>query len=283
MVEILHPVHENPGYCPGKTRMTNPAELVLMTVNPTRGARRPFSERRESSRERARSFNPDGQHYAIRWHTGNISQAFRSQDEAQRILQRFHGKGEIIRVNPMPAGSERYRNPVGAEPAQAREIREGFTHSESKRYRVVDEPLIPAGDYAELGKMDMLAVKPTPTGTTNQVQEIPFEPDVILISGTSRRQMYFAGGDQKLTAREVRIFTSAGGDRIDLGECHAIAYLATKYHPEVENSAAGKEVPWIHKFGEENGIRPRLFYHPSLERFSLEGGSYRVEDAGIVN
>ena len=59
--------------------------------------------------------------------------------------------------------------------------------------------------------------------------------------------------------------------------------LARKYHPEVDNAAAGENVEWHHLFGEETGERPALYYDVGTERLLLRGGAYRVEDAGIVN
>lgn len=290
VVEILHPAHENPSYCPGRSQMTNPAELVLMGVgNPMRKRNQFFADVAEyaaadlaasdiekSGKHKHR--NPGGR-YAIRWHTGNISHAMRSESQARRLLAQFHGKGEIIRVNPLPL---RRRNPETVE--QAREIREGFTHSTSNRYTVMDEPHIPAGDYAELGRLVSLNVKPTSSGSTSQVQELTFERQgVVAISDVSRRQIYFAGGDQHLEPEEVALFTSEKHGLLELGACREIVYLATKYHPEVGNSAAGKKVEWVHRFGEESGLEPKVLYNSSLERLLLRGGNYRVEDAGIVN
>jgi len=331
VVEILHPRHENPGYCPSKTRMTNPAELVLMTANPMNprvsGSRFTDAEKKElrriglkpshyttpedvasakdmlrrteEIRQRERSGfysrrNPrsGGEHYAIRWHTGNISQAFHSEDEAQRILDRFHGAGTIIRVNPMPAHRERYRNPIAtSEAGTAREIREGFTHAESRGYRVADEPHIPAGDYAELGTSGYvtdgaeraeayLAVKPAKGGY--RLQLTLEQRGITFVSDTSRRQIWIAGR-YEMSEREVAQFTDDRRPSVNLGECVGIGYIAVKYHPEIENHAAGKRILWEHQFGEETGVCPYLIYDRTHARLLLEGGAYRVEDAGIVN
>lgn len=275
VVEILHPRHENPSSCVAKMRMPNPAELVLISgINPMpeRSGGRPSRSQRMSSAL-----------YAIKWHTGNVSQAFQSRAAAEKVLERFHGKGELIRVNPMPLSGERYKNPVGAEAEQAIEIREGFVHRGSKGYRVMNEPHITAGDYAELGPLVALGVKPTSLGNTDQVQEIGFARKPILLSDTSRRQLYFAAGDQRLTSSELRTFTSHLTGTAELGVCETIVYIAAKYHPEVGNDAAGKKVEWIHPFGEENGIKPTLWYDTEHQRLILRGGDYRIEDRGIVN
>lgn len=299
VVQILHPRHENPGYCPSKTRMTNPAELVLMGANPMR--RNPRSTFGMTAREAEREVGKHDRiaarlakkypHFAIRWHTGNISQAFRSHDEAERILRRFHGAGEIIRINPMPASRERYRNPATAE--AAREIREGFVDHESHSYRVANEPHIPLGDYAELGTSGYvedsdtgeraeayLAVKPAKGGYRLQIMLV--RRGVAFLSDTTRRQIWI-GGRYEMPEREIAQFANDRDDPITLGECFGIGYIAVKYHPQIDNHAAGRRILWEHEFGEEDGNRPRLVYHAGIARLSLEGGNYRVTDAGIVN
>jgi hypothetical protein len=348
VVEILHPTHENPGYCPSKTRMQNPAELVLMGANPSRGdffdespeqtkkrlakegkkwtpkavwkhyeslRRKELRERkaaddrsknptrsqrirgaRERSaeirhvREEFRSERNPSQRWAIQWHTGNISQAFHSRGEAERMLGAFHDAGKIIRVNPMPAESERYRNPIGAEAAEAQEIREGFVHQESRGYRVADEPLIPSGDYAELGTGGMvrgdgesaeayLAVRPAKGGYRLQIG-IP--KGVTFLSDTTRRKIWIAGAVE-ISPMELAMFTDEHAGRVTLGEAMGIGYIAVKYHPQIENHAAGRRILWEHEFGEETGVRPTLIYHAEQQRLSLEGGAYTVKDEGIVN
>ena len=304
----------------------NPAELVLMGVNPLFGlfgggkkeskhqkqarkvkekhreqikkirsrARRAQSECTRSCRQRypIPRRNPLGPRYAIRWHTGSISQAFDTRGEAESMLARFHGKGEVIRVNPMPLRSERYRNPLsaedvapdrGAEAQEAIEIREGFVDHESTGYIVANEPHIPRGDYAQLGPLVELGVKPTSSGSTNEVQRIHFSPRPLVICDTSRRQIYFAGGEQRQSERDLPKFTSSRSGVVELGQCRSIVYVAAKYHPQAGNDAAGKLVEWQHEFGEENGILPKLFYDVDRQRLLLRGGDYRIEDRGIVN
>lgn len=294
VVEILHPQHENPSYCPSASRMRNPAELVLMGLNnPMRRRRNQLPALAEDVigsaggeiaaqdlTRRSRRRNAGGKHFAIRWHTGNISNAYPTQAEAESILRRFHGAGEVIRVNPIPLRGERYRNPVDtADAEEAKRIRSGFVDREARGYSVYDEPHIPAGDYALIGPLLSLAVKPAIGG---EVQQIEFHPRPIAISDTSRTQIYFAKR-AGLSVQELRRFAAQDSGVVRLGECREIVYLAAKYHPEVGSSAAGKEVEWQHQFGERSGEKPDLFYDTHHERLLLRGGAYRVEDAGIVN
>lgn len=303
VVEILHPRHENASYCPARARMTNPAELVLMGMagNPMRKvigqtkprkgetvAQQKFREYKErvermpkpirdvfENKTRHHHHNPSRQHYGIRWDAGNVTGSYNSRAIAERVLRSFHGKGKVIALNPSPL---RRRNPVDAE--TAREIRTGFVDRESRRYIVMDEPHIPPGDYAELGILFSLAVKPANGG---EVRDLEFNSGIHVISDTTRRQIYFAGGNQRLTERELQIFTGEAANNVELGGCREIIYVAKKYHPEVGNAAAGRAVEWRHKFGEESGAIPQLWYDTKNDRLLLRGGEYRVEDAGIVN
>lgn len=244
----------------------NPAELLLMGAN---------SHRRKNA----------GQRYAIKWHTGSISHAMNSEAEAQKLLDQFHGAGHIIRINPMPLRGQNPLDSVDSRDAEeARGIRSGFVARRSSRYIVMDEPHMPAGDYAQLGKLYSLAVKPTPSGETREVQEIGFEEQgILVVSDVSRRQIYFVGAPRSMRGGVLSVFNADAADVVDLGECREIIYEAKKYHPEVGNAAAGKVVEWRHQFGEESGVMPHLHYDTKKNRFLLRGGEYVVEDAGIVN
>ncbi len=79
------------------------------------------------------------------------------------------------------------------------------------------------------------------------------------------------------------MFTDEAGRRVRLGDCVGIGYIAVKYHPQIENHAAGRRILWEHEFGEENGRMPSLIYAPGERRLLLEGGDYTVKDEGIVN
>jgi hypothetical protein len=208
------------------------------------------------------------------------------------VLKSFGGKGKVIGINPLDrtvTGKRRgksRRNPVEPETQQAKDavaIAEGFKAQGWEWVTVIDEPHMRSGDYAQLGMLEALIIKPTSSGSTTQVQEITIGKNVRVLADTSRRQLYFADGNPGLTDRDIKLFTAARGDDVELGTCRAIVYKAAKYHPEVENAARGKTQSWIHEFGEEGGTKPTLFYSRSTERLILRGGTYRVEDAGIVN
>jgi hypothetical protein len=163
--------------------------------------------------------------------------------------------------------------PRGNPSAEA--LRESFTGTEVDRVTVHREGHMPAGDYALLGKLLALYVKPLAGG---QVQVIKPKGTQV-VSDESARQLYFVGGDQDITlalgifgARE----RSAG--LFELGEARRIDYKQRKEHvpdPDVDE--------WRHEFGEETGERPLVLFDAKHKRLLLEGGAYVVRAEGIVN
>jgi hypothetical protein len=165
---------------------------------------------------------------------------------------------------------------------QARKLREGFSGEPSERYTVRDEPHVPPGDYTDCGEFIAAGVKPTPTGTLQTVQEISFPgEDLELIADPSGRQLYIAGDGQFLTPPDIRIFTSAVAERVELGECRMISYGMAKFGSEVPVSARGEDARWDHQFGEEGGTCPKIYYDRKMHRLILGRGTYRVEGAWI--
>lgn len=128
-----------------------------------------------------------------------------------------------------------------------------------------------AGDYAQLGELQALYVKPMVGG---QIQTISFPRDSrpLLVCDESARQLYFVDGNQKLGSLAV-----FGGSTM-LGHCVRIDYKQRKEHvPHPDQDE------WKHYFGEESGVKPTLRYDFANQRLLLEGGEYRVESAGIIN
>jgi hypothetical protein len=167
---------------------------------------------------------------------------------------------------------------------QARELREGFSGQASEHYTVQDEPHVPAGDYTDLGEFIAVAVKPTSTGQTEVVQEISFPGrDLELISDPSGRQLYVVGTGQDLTEADLRVFTASERERVELGGCRAISYGMAKFGSEVPASARGEDARWDHKFGEEGGTCPRIWYDRKMRRLILDRATYRIEGAWIRN
>lgn len=167
---------------------------------------------------------------------------------------------------------ERGLNPSAAD------LRETFVGAPANHYTVRDEPHMPAGDYAQLGELLALYVKPR---AGSQVQQITFRRGArpLLLADETARQMYFAGGDQDVSS-SLEVFGARDrGDGVYLlGELRRIDYKQRKEHvpdPDVDE--------WRHELGEENGIRPELLFDLRRQRFLLEGGDYEVRAEGIVN
>jgi hypothetical protein len=154
-------------------------------------------------------------------------------------------------------------------------LRSKFTGKDADRVRIMEEPHMPAGDYAMLGKLLALYVKPRKGGQVLQIEA----RGVTVVSDESARQIYFVGGDQDVSAG----FTGFGAlDRgaglYELGEARRIDYKQRKEHvPHPESDS------WRHEFGEETGMRPTVLYDANAKRLLLEGGEYEIREEGIVN
>lgn len=158
----------------------------------------------------------------------------------------------------------------------AEALREKFTGMPAEHMRILDEPHMPAGDYAMLGKLLSLYVKPRADG---QVMEIKAAGGTIVVADETARQIYFVGGDQDISSG-MQMFGALdrGNGLFELGEARRIDYKQRKEHvphPEADS--------WRHDFGEESGVRPLVLYDARAKRLLLEGGEYRIEEAGIIN
>jgi hypothetical protein len=159
----------------------------------------------------------------------------------------------------------------------AEAIRESFTGMPSDGYETYNVEGIPKGDYAQLGVLLALYVKPLVGG---QVREIRFNATErpLLLSDQSGRQLYFLEGNQDISA-SLNLFNDAPQPgMIELGECRRIDYKQRKEHvpdPDVDE--------WKHEFGEENGDKPTLFFNERTKQLVLKGGDYTVRSEGITN
>jgi hypothetical protein len=268
VVEVLHPRGENPGCL---KRYANPAELILMGGNPMPRTSRsnPYSS---LSRTEKLAFGRLGLGKKQLQTEADIEKARRQVEQNERFRNRL--------PNPSGCGAD-------TENAEAaRDLFDRFTERPlpSEHCTILDEPHMPTGDYTLLGKLILLGVKPQPGGTTNYVQEISFPgKDIRVVADPSGRPIYFAGEGQELTEEDLSIFGASSESRISVGECRYIVYEAAKWHKAVEPSARGKRAEWQHQFGDEGGYPPYLLYDRSMQRCLLQGGTYHVEGAGIVN
>jgi hypothetical protein len=276
VVAVLHPKNENPNTC--TTRQKNPAELILMGANPMPG-KKATRERAERIRG-ARLSNPyDKLSVKDRLAFGRLG------------LGRVHltSASDIRKARKQVAENERLRNrlpnpgtaAIGEEADKAQDLYERFHETESAHYTVMSEPHMQSGDYTDLGEFLDIKVKPANGGP---VQIISFEgQDVRLVCDAGGRQLYLAGSGQDLDAASLSIFSDGAEDRLHLGKARFIAYQAVKWHAQVPDGARGKDKPYEHRFGDEGGTEPDVWYSRSLKRLLIGRASYRVEGAGIVN
>ena len=290
-------------------RRKNPAELLLM------GANRP----RRRSRKNASPYDslPVNEKLAF-GRLGLGKKDIRTEDDLRKARQlvretnrranSFPNPGELLLMGANPANqfegevasfAEGAAEDVAAQraytdlfprrkkrrknsAADARSLREGFSGLSSDHFTVTDEPHVPAGDYADCGEFISVGVKPTSTGTTEQVQKIDFpDRDLTLVADATGNQLYIVGVGQNLTESDIRIFTSSQDERVCLGECRFISYGMAKFGADVPESARGDEAEWVHKMGEEGGSCPKIYYDRKMRRLILDRAAYRIEGSWI--
>lgn len=110
---------------------------------------------------------------------------------------------------------------------------------------------------------------------------IEFKRDVALCGTLGENQLYFVGGDQRLSSLDpFRLDEGeAAKDLVNLGPCFSIRYYTDKYHLQGTNGFHS----FIHHFGDKGGVLPVLVYDVLNKRLMLVGGSYTITDAGIDN
>jgi hypothetical protein len=204
--------------------------------------------------------------------------AKRAKNPAELVLMSAN-PSELVLMGGNPGKSRKKgrRNP-GSRVEKASELYEDFHGESAQHIDRFEEPKPRPVTLSELGDLIELQVK-RPSGWKWAVFSF-IGRNVKLASNVMGSQLYFIGGNQKVTRGEL---THAGADNskelIDLGEAMLIAYRARKTF--VDGIASNYE----HRFGEETGVRPRLMYDTRgpQPRLFLSGGQYRVEAAGIIN
>ncbi len=187
-----------------------------------------------------------------------------------------HGIFYPLTRRPRSRHKPAVRRRRAANPAAA-DLREAFTGRPAEWVTIQDESHMPAGDYAKLGKLLALYVKPV---TGGQVLEIKFSStDTAVVADETGQQIYFVGGDQDVSSALAGFGAEDVGDGVyRLGEARRIDYKQRKEHvpePEVDE--------WRHEFGEETGVRPELLFDSRRRVLLLEGGAYTVRPEGITN
>ena len=175
----------------------------------------------------------------------------------------------------------RQKKAIRRQNPDAAGIREDFTGMPVEHEIVRQEPHMPAGNYAQLGKLLTLAVKPRAGG-----QVLDIRSNALIVSDERAQAeegklgpIWFVGGDQDITAALPQFGAlERRGGIYELGEAREIHYEQRKEHvphPEQDH--------WRHRFGEETNVRPTVLFDLPHKRLLLEGGAYRIRREGIVN
>lgn len=264
------PLSSGRGYFP-----ENPMDLVVMGANPLRGnPRQIFLAPGETvtlhagSRRGNPIVNPSGEI------CGKLVQGYPCTREPGHAGPHLP-QGATLRPASRHnwGGGARRRNPDAAE------MRESFVGRAAHRIDTYREPHMPEGEYAELFKLLCLYVKPLSGG-----QVLTIEGRGVHGVSDEKGRIWFVGGDQDVSEHleqfgaRLRSDDGQGASLYELGQAVRIDYKQRKEHaPHPE------EDEWKHPFGEENGIKPTVYFDAKHKRLLLEGGDYRIESRGIVN
>lgn len=177
--------------------------------------------------------------------------------------RRSKGTGKA-RHNPVPATSvsgdsvQAYRDFHGADPTEVIAVQE------SARER---NELAMIGDLQEIsGRMA--------DGSHFCVKS----DDIKLAQNPEGTQLYLVGGSQENVMRMlVRTSADTSKDLIEIGEATRVIYQTRK---EMHNF---ERINYDHKFAEDGGIFPILFFDKLKRRMFLVGGTYQVRPEGIIN
>jgi hypothetical protein len=102
--------------------------------------------------------------------------------------------------------------------------------------------------------------------------------DVKLAADPDGGQLLCVGGDQELSESALReMGARQSGGRYALGPAYFIVYNARKA------MNGGSFDGYCHKFAENGGRRPSIYYDARQRRMLIRGGSYSVKPEGIVN
>jgi hypothetical protein len=128
------------------------------------------------------------------------------------------------------------------------------------------------GNFAELGDLIELRVF-----LDDANRDFPFTRfgECKVVCTPDGSNIYFVGGDQAIDLEALELTTDK--DTIELGPCTYICYFTVKgFHDFAPTK-------YWHRFGEEDGVFPRLGYDRLNKRLYLIGGAYQVKREGIVN
>lgn len=202
-----------------------------------------------------------------------------------------------------PSFVDSLKKAVGLKPKKgslteddARDLAESFHGRESKGKIEIAEKDNYHKTLAILGELEELTIycgdsdsKVMPIRFSNTMGESRFEdPDCVLVCAATTSQIEFIEGDQYLEFDE-KVCRTLEIDEVDLekdfvriGYVATIVYFTDKHHLEGP-SYQKKGTSYEHRFGEDGGYSPELWYDTLNDKLLLLGGSYTITPEGIKN
>lgn len=167
----------------------------------------------------------------------------------------------------------RRRNPESGELTAAAKLSEKFHGRPAQKLTEFEVTHRQRTVQAELGKLIELEVK-TPKGDR---ATIGFEgAGVVVTAAPDGGQIYLEDGDQSIDLRQLRLTDQLPKDRVLVGQVIHITYETRKGFDKFEL------IDYKHRFGEDGGQAPQLYYDTLNSRLELAGGTYQVKGVGIV-
>jgi hypothetical protein len=159
-----------------------------------------------------------------------------------------------VRMNPEADADSMYESFHGEPPHEQVEVVEEVHEHEY---------------LATLGKLIELKVDTV----TDLAATIGFEGDEpFLASNETGTQLYIVGGDQEIDLKAMKM----DGDKwrkdlMTIGTITQVVYRTKKSFDDLE------EIDYVHKLGEESGVRPDLLYDPISYKLHISGGKYFIK------
>lgn len=287
-----------------EARGKNPAELVIMGANPlkdlgcnptvrenpvnplfsfhpamltgrqqrARYGRVPFNRRVAGMVRRARGHGRSTAPASLKAEVqaALVNQGYKRTDAKKAVAR---ASGDDFSALFRDAQSKIRENPSAAV------LRETFTGKTADWTEVMEEPHMTAGDYAQLGELMALYVKPCNGGPRQEINFGRSADRPVLVSDESARQLWFVSGNQDVSSALSQFGARLRGNNVyELGEVRRIDYKQRKEHvPDPDHDE------WRHDFGEESGVCPVLLFDGNVKRLLLEGGEYKIRAEGIIN
>jgi len=284
LLEILHP-KRNPACENGECSIAqNPVEELLIFGNPSRhriantqggnashkpGCKCPICEHGRENPIDPKAFEEGRK--------AGHADAYIGNDQLLRLTQSMTGSSNAYSrdyARGYVKGFREGRRRNQSDTSEAVRLFETFHGHDPKEISERQETSAMRLDYTCLGDLDYLIVQPEGRRSV----QINFDGDhVKLASAPNGRQLYLIGGNQNLSSVIGDLTDDPTKDFIDLGEGLEVEYMARKIHGHFEPTF------YYHKFGEKNGVLPRLMYDNLKKRIFFVGGEYFIDTSQAVS